>query len=385
MVKSMNTFRAIPVLGAALLAAVTVAGCAEILGLGDPELDPLLGTGGGGAGGEAGTTSSSASGGTGGGTGATGGAGGTGAAGGAGGTGGTGGSVGPCALTDPSCTQFGSKCIALYDNAGKDNFALRLSQVQFFKPSAFAGGFEQGFVLTAFNPAAPECHVNGSGSSSWIVQIDRTAKTVTIGGAKPVADPVDGYSFVNETLNQSGQDFLVAPATAPYTDDGQGGLQTEPIPTVVVPAYLDTAGQNVMLLPIHDLVFTEVKVSADQNCIGAFNEWGLDPAQGCEQDTNQGMFSFVSDAKAEGHILLEEADKVIVSLLGINRSLCVILSESPNLWGDGGNPTRCKRSNGKIQFPGDWCSTEKGPASPVCADAVRFSASLAASGVKLNP
>lgn len=378
MVSRSNTGRIGILLGAALLAPAAILGCGEILGIGDPGLDPLLATGGaggaGGAGGETATTTTATTGGTG-------------AAGGGGpGAGGSGGGgVAPCALTAPECTQFGSKCVALYDNAGLDNPAFRLAQVQFYKPSAFAGGFEQGFILTAFNPKVPTCHLSGSAASSWIVQVDKVAQTITIGGAKPVANPVDGYTFVDEVMTQSGQQFVVAPVTTKYTEDGTGKFNADVIPYVVVPAYLDTQGTNVMLLPIHDLEFSDVEVSDDQNCIGSFNEWGLDPAKNCEQDTGAGKFSFVNGALAEGYILLEEADKIIVSLLGINRSLCVILSESPNLFGDGGNPTKCKRSNGKIVFPGDWCSTEKGPASPACADAVRVSAGLAASAIKLNP
>jgi hypothetical protein len=381
MVNRATTARIRGLAAAALLGTAALAGCEQILGIGDPQLDPLLSTGG--AGGDGGgdslttTTTTATS------TGGQGGMGGTVSTGGMGGAGG--GQVAPCALVDPECMQFGSKCVALHDNAGLDVFALRLAQVQFFKPAAFAGGFEQTFVLTAFNPNVPACKLNGSGASSWIVQVDRNAQTITVGGAKPVANPVDGYTFVNEVMNQSGQDFLVAPATVPYSEDANGKATTDAIPYVVVPAYLDTAGTNVMLLPVHDLVFSDVEVSQDQNCIGSFNEYGLDPAKGCEQDTAANEFSFVNGAKADGYVLLEEADKIIVSLLGVNRSLCVILSESPGLFGDGGNPTRCKRTNGKIVFPGDWCSTEKGPASPVCADAVRVSAGVAASGVKLNP
>lgn len=381
MVNRSKTASLVALLGAALLVPAAATGCQQILGIGDPTLDPLLATGGaGGSGGEVTSPTTTAT---------TGGSGGTGATGGEGTTtttGGTGGAAtAPCALTDPSCLQFGSKCVALYNNEGLDNFALRLAQVQFFKPNAFAGGFEQGFILTAFNPNAPACHLNGSAASSWIVQVDKTAKTITVGGAKPVVNPANGYKFVNEVMMQSGQNFLVAPVTVPYVDDGSGVLTTEPVPFIVVPAYLDTGGNNVMLLPVHDLVFTEVDVSPDQNCIGSFNEWGLDPAKNCEQETSKNKFSFVNGAKADGYVLLEEADKIIVNLLGINRSLCVILSESPNLFGDGGNPNRCKRENGKIIFPGDWCSTEAGPASPACADAVRVSAGVAASGIKMNP
>lgn len=365
----------------ALLAGATLFGCQQILGIGDPKLDPLQSTGGGGSGGGEGGTAGSTGPGM---TTTTTGSGTTTTTATTTTTTGTGG-MGPCALSDPSCLLFGSKCVALHDNAGLDNFALRLAQVQFFKPSAFAGGFEQSYILSAFNPNMPQCRLNGSGASSWIVQVDKTAQTITVGGAKPVANPVDGYQFVNEVINQGGQDFNVAPVSIPYSDMGNGLLKTDIIPYVVVPAYLDTAGSSVLLLPIHDLVFSEVSVSPDQNCIGSYNEFGLDPAKGCEQETTANEFNFVNGAKADGLVILEEADKVIVSLLGISRSLCVILSENPDLFGDGGNPTRCKRIGGKIVFPGDWCDAENGPASPQCADAVRVSAGVAASGIKLNP
>ena len=62
-------------------------------------------------------------------------------------------------------------------------------------------------------------------------------------------------------------------------------------------------------------------------------------------------------------------------------------NHAPSIYGDGGTPiAHCKRDqNGKILFPGDWCSASNGPAKAGCADSMQLLATYAASAVKLLP
>ena len=77
--------------------------------------------------------------------------------------------------------------------------------------------------------------------------------------------------------------------------------------------------------------------------------------------------------------MLEEADTVVVDAIG--QSLCVILSGDAATYGDGGTPTKCKRTNGKINFQGDWCAASNNMA---CTDSAHLTANFSASGVKAN-
>src|SRR5262249_39180808 len=151
-----------------------------------------------------------------------------------------------------------------------------------------------------------------------------------------------------------------------------------------LPLYLDQAGDQFVLVPLREGHLYDAKMSADQNCVGSFNEYGLDPDSGCLPNLGRDLHSFVNGGKIEGYILLEEADDLIITAFGLNRSLCVLLAQEPQ-FSDGGSPQRCDRVNGVIQFPGDWCAATNSGADPQCHDAVYFGASFAASAAKINP
>jgi hypothetical protein len=102
-------------------------------------------------------------------------------------------------------------------------------------------------------------------------------------------------------------------------------------------------------------------------------------------DVNAGISSFTIGGKIDGFIDLEEADNIIITSFGLNRSLCVLLSNSAGTYGDGGNPAKCKRDgNGQIKFNGDWCAATNLPADATCYSAVAFFAGFAGSGVELK-
>lgn len=345
--------------------AAGAGGCADILGIGDPKPDPLGGAGGGGSAvATSGPTTTSSGNPT---------------------TTGSGGAA-PCALTNPQCLQIESDCVALIDNRNLTDFTLRMGQVQFYKPDAFTGTFEMGLILNSLVLNLPACHLTGSGTFSWLVELNTQTGQYTVGTSKPVPDPKNGFSFVNETISLSGQMFNIKPTSGAFTLGPDGTLNADALDFLYLPVYLDAQGNNVMLIPVHQLHIYETILTPDQNCIGKFNEWGLSPANGCDPDYAQNSYPFISGGKVEGYILLEEADDVVITAYALNRSLCVLLSPSAAVYGDGGNPQHCERdANGNIKLPGDWCSMTNSPADPSCHDAMKVKADVAASAVKLNP
>ncbi len=367
---------------AALLAAAaafTAASCSLVLGIGDPSLDPAGGSGGTGGSGtvtSSATTTSTVSSAT------------------SSGTGGAGGSevTYPCTPTDPVCKQVKSDCLAVYDNAGKTSFALRLGQLDFIKPTAFKGPIEKAAFISSVTMNLPKCNLKGSGTFSWIVQLDTVAHTFQLGTSKPPVDPHDGYSFVNETITQNGQMYQIAPVSGAATVAADGSLMADTLDTILLPAYLNSQGTDALLIPLHKIriLADQTRLSPDRNCIGRYNAAGLKPSDGCTANLDEYIDAFIAGGRIDGYISLEEADKIIISSFGLNRSLCVLISGSAGIFGDGGSPNKCKRDQGKIKFNGDWCTNvgtptfAHGPATGSCYDAALFDVRFAASGVELK-
>jgi hypothetical protein len=263
---------------------------------------------------------------------------------------------------------------------------LRVSQVTVAKPNAFAPPALQNAVITqAVTPNLPDCNLEGSGYLSWLVGFDEANQQGIIGAARPVADPTMGYQFIDEMLTAGSVPFLVQPATVPASIDGNGNITADVIASVTIPIFLDAAGTNYILVPLHEVRLLQTKISADRNCIGSHNAAGLEPPL-CLPDADKGITSFIDGGEVDGYILLEEADDIIIDAFGIQRSLCVILAEDAGMWGVGSNPTTCERwPDTTIKFPGDWCSTTNTASDGTCHDAMKFSQSFAASAVKLVP
>ncbi len=364
-----------PTLQSLLLLAslgATTAACNLVLGIGDPALDTTTSTTG--AGGSATTattgdttTSASAT------TSTT-------------GVGGSGGALPPCALTKPVCTAVKSDCVALVDNSTLDEFALRIAQISFFKPDAFTGVLEKSAFLTSVTMNLKDCNLKGSGTFSWLVALDLPKGEFTLGASKPPADPHDGYSFVNETVMQNGAPYQITPTKGTISLAPDGTINPQVIDSILLPAYLDAAATQLLLVPLHKARLYDTKLSPDHNCVGSYNAFGLKPENGCLPNVPQNIYSFVDGGRFDGYILLEEADQIIIEPFGLNRSLCVLLSNNASVFGDGASPAKCKRDqNGKIKFGGDWCSATNAGADASCYDAAQFDVGFAASGVKLNP
>jgi hypothetical protein len=290
------------------------------------------------------------------------------------GTGGT--SSFPCSPEDAACTKVTSGCIALADNKDQNVFALRMAQLTVTKPAGLASGVIKTVVENGVLMNLTKCNLNGQGSFSLLLQFDKAANKVTIGGALPATDPTVGYKFVSGTY----QNLAVAPIQTDATIDASGKFT----PTGVdlnLPIFLaasDTAPS--IILPLHKASVAGT-LSDNNNCIGKYNAATLDPQNLCEpSETSR---AFTDGADLDAYMTLEEADGVIVTAL--QQSLCVIISGDPLTYGDGKMPAKCKRTNTKIDFQGDWCAGTNTAASAGCTDATKLQGSLAASAVTTLP
>jgi hypothetical protein len=340
---------------AALIAAsLSGYGCIDILGIGDPQLDPV-GAGGSTPTGPTTTTS--------------------------------GGGDGPppeCALTDPLCTQVDSDCLALEDNSAKTKYGFRVQQATIWKPDAFSGGLEYTAIFQAITMNLPECYLQGGGTVNILVEVDEVTSTARIGAAKPVANPFDGYAFVDEVVEvDTGVFFNVAPAIVSFSVDANLNVQSADIDSVALPLYLSQDASDFILVPVKKAHLSDTKISADRNCVGQHNAAGLSLEDGCLPDLPNGQKPFIEGGKLEGYVLLEEANDIIVTSFNLNRSLCLILAQDVGEFGDGGSPARCVYKDGAIKFPGDWCAATDAGADPNCHDAVYFGLAFAASGIKI--
>jgi len=138
-----------------------------------------------------------------------------------------------------------------------------------------------------------------------------------------------------------------------------------------VPIYFDAARSSGSALPLSSVTMRGVNVSADHDCIGAFNRAALD--KDCV-DSFSDCSKWRTAASIGAFITLEDADAVVIKEL--NETVCVVLTETaPN--------AKCARdANGAIVARGDYCSSPAGPGG--CKDSFWFAATFAASAVKLS-
>lgn len=279
-----------------------------------------------------------------------------------------------------SCKATDKTCIGLVDNAGKTKFGLRMSELDVTKPAALTSGIVASVVAGNVLPANAGCNLNGTGTFSWLLQFDTTAGTLKTGGAKPVADETKGYDFVDDMVMQGNQTFHIQPITfTGVTPDANGAFSVTMGTDLYVPIYLDPGATQVVILPLKEARLAMGTLSSNNNCIGAYNANGLDPANTCLADSKN--HTFITGGSLDGLITLEDADTVLVSSL--MQSLCVLLSGNASMYGQKASDgiTYCKRdSSNKILFQGDTCSM----AGQTCTDSVKLTADFAASSVQIN-
>lgn len=275
-----------------------------------------------------------------------------------------------CCLS-ASCKAADSECVGLVDNKGQTKFGLRMSELAVEKPAALSTGIVATIVGGAVALASPECNLSGSGTFSWLLEFDTATSKLKTGGAKPVADPTTGFSFVDEMLGGK----QVSPITFDTKPDASGNFAVTTGQDLVVPIFLDAAATQYVLLPLKKARIAMGTLSASQNCIGHYNAEGLDPLNAClPDDANK---AFVTGATLDGLITLEDADTVVISSL--NETLCVLLANNMGVAGPNGYKVCERDGSNKITFQGDACE-----AGGACGDSVSLAAKFAASSVKIN-
>jgi hypothetical protein len=298
-----------------------------------------------------------------------------------GGSGGGSVDAGACAPS-PSCISTYSvakpACLGLVDNSSAAPYALRMNEIDFTLPASFASGILATTIGNSAQPALPSCNVSGQGTFSWLIAVG-DGGTVTTGGALPISMPDGTWKFADAM--QGG--FHVQPTALSGTLSGGGTFNLTAGAPVVMPAYLDSTGTAVLILPLHALTL-QGTLSSDRSCIGTYNAGGLDPGNNCAP--NGTTPAFLTGGTGNGFISLDEADTVTIAAL--SQTLCVLLSGDATMYGTQmGSLTVCKRDvGGKIVFQGDWCSISDSPGSSGgCADAMHVSFNYAAGSVHFSP
>jgi hypothetical protein len=283
-----------------------------------------------------------------------------------------------CSPTDAACTKVTSECIALADNKGKDTFTLRMSQLTVAKPAALSKGVAKTAIAGALLMNLKQCNLAGQGTFSLLMQFDTKAKKLTVGGATPVMSPLKGYTFAKGMA--AGLD--ISPVITDLNLDATNKFSPAKGVDLNIPIYLSaTETTPGIVLPLHQASIAGT-LSDNNNCVGKYNADKLDPKKLCAPTDT--VPAFTDAASLDAFVTLEQADNLPISAVG--QTLCVLLSDDATMYGDMSTPKKCKRdAGGKIVFKGDWCSTTNMAASATCADALKLTATLAASSVLYTP
>ncbi len=303
--------------------------------------------------------------------------------------------TGTCWPTHASCglDGVGERCVAWHDNAGATTLSFRMSQLEVVKPDVLAGEFLQNQVVTkgvALN--LPQCFQEGTGRFTWLMELDLANQKVKTGGAHVQLNPANGYCYINETV----EGFPASPMEVPITTskDGEDTLfeLAEPIQDITVAIYLTDDESKAIILPLHQVMMREGRISGDGNCIGSWDGDSLDFGNDCKPDRNEGQkMQWINGAKLTGYIELEEADDVWIPEM--EQTLCVALSGSPLTYGEdfeeadrkGKRCLRDESGNIKAAEKADWCSATNTACSPPEANAFLLEGMFAASAVKVLP
>lgn len=284
------------------------------------------------------------------------------------------------AAADPACVIAAKcgdpkTCLPLADNATNPNKTLdfRLRRLYVTAPGALTQPVIQSqIVASGVNLNAPECAESGKGSFNWLLRVDKNAKTLQTGGAPASSDPFGtGYCFFQQNVNG----LTVGPITAKLDFKSDTEFSSQPVDQLNVPIFIDPSKlDSVVILPIKKAVIKNVTLSANGNCIGAFNQPAVETKDCTDHDPDSCSRWFTA-GDIGGFMTLEDADAVKVDLL--HESLCVLLTKStPDANG------KCSRTNGKLDLKGDYCSTSQTAGD--CQDSFWLSATFAAAAIKIN-
>lgn len=280
-----------------------------------------------------------------------------------------------CVVDESKCGSIRT-CAPLASNAGKPTLDMRIRRLNVVAPPALADdAIIRGTVVTSNVNLNNVCAEDGTGQFNWLLRIDRPGRKVTTGGAPPPLDPFgEGFCFYRQTVN--GID--VAPKTFDIdVDDTQGGFRFRTKPgaaeRLYVPIFLDKLGDSVILLPLTKARFSEVTVTGT-DCIGQYRPEALQGPKCYESPSVCPRWA--TGGALAGYVTIEDADQVMIREL--NRSLCVLLTGSPV----DESTRKCRRIDGRIPYPGDYCSRDETAGS--CRDSFWLAATFAASAVRIT-
>jgi hypothetical protein len=272
-------------------------------------------------------------------------------------------------------------CLATVDADAAPAFGLRVAHLSLTAPAAFATGIAQSIFQSSTMENLAQCNLGGAGTFNWLLRFDTAAGTLTTGAALPVGDPSTGYTFIDKVLTLGSASFAVTPLTLSASIGYTCGFNSSH-GDVLLPFFADASGTMMTILPLRSLRFFNTYVTPDHNCIGIFDSAGLSPASSCLPDAMHPQF--LDGGKLEAFISLQDADAILIPPL--SETLCVFLAGAAGTAtpGPGGVQVCARKPDGGIFVQGDWCSKTNAPAAAGCADAVRFAASFAASGTRIN-
>ena len=302
---------------------------------------------------------------------------------------------GPYGCPGATCDLSQSICLASADNAGKSRVDLRIGQLAVTAPKALTQPFVRDTVIGAnLSLNVESCALYGKGQFSWLLSFDLANNTLTTGGAPIIADEAAlkaGTCFLDTRDAKTGLDIKPATVSATVAADGSFGT-TGAVDKVAIPIFLDQTGQNVVYLPLHQVVFDGLPSTGllgddgqprrDGNCLGWYRSDSLAESENClPADSNNGTV-WQNGAHLVGYITVAEADTVWVK--DSAESLCVLLSPDSSCKDDGA--TDPSRKGYCVQTPkcttGDWdaASNTAGGAK----DAYKLEANFAASGIAIK-
>src|SRR5687767_1592891 len=95
------------------------------------------------------------------------------------------------------CSTVTSDCLALADNQPESTFMLRMSELDFETPASLSTGITATMLKANMLPNLSDCHLDGIGTFTWLVEFDHGTDTIRTGAGYPVDDPHLGYQFVD--------------------------------------------------------------------------------------------------------------------------------------------------------------------------------------------
>jgi hypothetical protein len=279
-----------------------------------------------------------------------------------------------CTIDNGKCGA--STCLPMANNTGSV-LDFRFRRLNIIAPPSLTFAVNPTLQTAIINSAvdlnAKSCAEVGKGTFSWLLRVDKNAKTITTGGAPPPTDPFGaGYCFYNHTVTvgDAGAPINVQPVTVPFTNTGDT-YQTSAIDKLYVPIFLDEKGTSVIILPLSKPILKDVTITENGNCIGSLNTDAL--AKDCT-DSFSDCSKWRTAGSLGGFITLEDADTVAIREL--NQTLCVVLTQTAPA-------NKCARDGtGKITAKGDFCSTSNKAGD--CADSFWLASTFAAAAVKIN-